>query len=256
MNDSTREMPPRPRVNSRVITPADLDPAQRERMHELMAHHFTNVTADQFDRDLSEKDWVVVISDHDDTIQGFTTLKLLEMEDEGERILGFYSGDTILSPEYWGERGWLSTWSRHVFLSAEKYPDATSYWILLTATHRTYQFLPGFFQEYYPRADHPMSARHQRILDTFVRMKFPEEYDASRGIVSLDRATPVRHPDEVEAGVPANDPLAQYFIERNPGYLNGDFLACMTRISRENVTRLGWRVLGSLPPIDSKPESG
>lgn len=238
-------------MTSKVITPSDLSDSDRERMHSLMSSHFSNVSQDQFEQDLAEKDWVVIIKSDDDTIQGFTTLKQLELEDEGKRVVGFYSGDTILSPEYWGERGWLTTWSRHVFLSAEKHPDATCYWILLTATHRTYQFLPAFFQEYYPDADHPTGPREKRILDTFVRMKFPREYDADRGVVTLLDATPVRFPEAVEAAVPLDDKYAQRFVEFNPGYLNGDFLACMTRIHRDNVTRLGWRVLGDLPPIET-----
>jgi len=241
----------RPRVASKVITPADLNGADRARMHTLMTQHFTNISAEQFERDLNEKDWVVVIQNDDLTIQGFTTLKVLELEDDGERIVAFYSGDTILSPDYWGERGWLSTWSRHVFLSAEKFPDATSYWILLTATHRTYQFLPAFFHDFYPNEEHPTPTREKRILDTFVRMKFPKEYDAEHGIVTLHDATPVRHPEDVEAMVPQEDKYAKYFVQLNPGYLNGNFLACMTRIDRSNVTRLGWRVLGELPPLSN-----
>lgn len=251
MNDATNNSNARTRVNSSVITPSDLSAADHMRMHSLMLHHFTNISADQFERDLVEKDWVVIIKSDDDTIQGFTTLKQLEIEEEGKRVIGFYSGDTILSPEYWGERGWLTTWSRHVFLSAEQYPDATSYWILLTATHRTYQFLPAFFHEYYPDTDRQAGPREKRILDTFVRMKFPKEYDAHRGVVTLRDATPVRFPEEVEAAVPLEDKYARRFVELNPGYLNGDFLACMTRINRNNVTRLGWRVLGDMPPIAS-----
>lgn len=232
-------------IRTDVVAPSDLSASARERMHRLMAGHFANVERDRFEQDLSEKDWVVVLSDASGRIQGFTTLALLETKEGGQTVLGFYSGDTVLAPEFWGEHGWLGVWSRHVFSEARKRPEKKSYWILLTATHRTYQFLPAFFQEFYPRGDRPTPPDWKRRLDAFVRLKFSEEYDAERGVVSLRYPTPVRNPKEVESGVPADDPYAQYFLQRNPGYLQGDFLACITEIHRSNTTRLGLRVLGS-----------
>ena len=63
--------------------------------------------------------------------------------------------------------------------------------MLLTSTHRTYRFMSGFFHEYYPRPLVAMAPGVKARLDALVRIKFPEEYDAARGVVVLKHQTPV-----------------------------------------------------------------
>lgn len=239
------------RLSSRVVAAADVTPAQCARMHELMSDHFENVAPPLFERDLRDKDWVVAMEDQAGTIQGFTTIKVIELEDEGEPILVFYSGDTVLAPEYWGENGWLTTWARLVIQTAENRPEARPFWVLLTATHRTYGMLAASFQEYGPNPDAPTPPRWQRIVDTVVAERFPGEYDPKGGVVRLTNPTPVRRPEEIEALIPGHDPKARFFCERNPGYLRGDFLVCVTEMSRANATKIGLRVLGLPAPTPS-----
>jgi hypothetical protein len=48
------------------------------------------------------------------------------------------------------------------------------------------------------------------------------------------------------AEVPAHrlrDPHVAFFLQRNPGYRQGDELACLADIAKENFTRLAWRVI-------------
>jgi len=234
---------PRGRVRAEILPPRELTSAQKVRMHGLMAEHFENVDRRRFLEDLDEKDWAVVLFDDAGGIQGFTTLALLEIQEGGRRVLGFYSGDTVLAREYRGRSGWLSVWSRHVFRTAAQFSDCRAFWILLTATHRTYRFLPAFFREFHPRPDAPIPPDWKRRLDAFVRLKFPEEYDPIRGVVALREPTPVRRPEEAQSDVPLDDPYAQFFVQRNPGFLRSDFLACITEIAPSNTTPLGRRVL-------------
>ena len=231
------------RTRSDVVTPDQLTRYERQRMYAIMADHFVNVTLEAFDRDLSEKDWVIRILDASGEVQGFSTLKLLRHEDERGLYLGFYSGDTVLAPEFMSESQWLGTWARHVFGIAEAHPDHQSFWVLLTATHRTYRFLPGFFKEFHPDPDHPTPINRKGILDAFVVQKFPNEYDRDRGIVRLASPTPYRHADQVEASGGQHNRFNQYFRAINPGYIQSDFLCCLVAIDRSNVTPLGHRVL-------------
>lgn len=231
------------RVRAEILRPRELTSAQKERMHGLMDGYFENVERRRFLEDLDEKDWAVVLFDDAGRIQGFTTLALLEIREDDRRTLGFYSGDTVLAREFWGRSGWLSVWSRHVFQTAAQFADCRVFWILLTATHRTYRFLPAFFREFHPRPDVPIPADWKARLDAFVRLKFSEEYDPVRGVVALREPTPVRRPDEAQSDVPLDDPYAQFFVQRNPGFLQSDFLACITEIAPWNTTPLGRRVL-------------
>jgi hypothetical protein len=48
---------------------------------------------------------------------------------------------------------------------------------------------------------------------------------------------------DVPAGRAA-DPHVRFFLERNPGFVRGDELVCLTRIADDNLTRAGLRMAG------------
>ena len=60
------------------------------------------VITDIFHRDLNNKDWIILLRDEHDRLQGFSTLALYETEFNGKPISVVYSGDTIIRREYWG----------------------------------------------------------------------------------------------------------------------------------------------------------
>ena len=159
------------------------------------------------------------------------------------KLTAMYSGDTVLDPEIWGSSSWARALGRFVgnFMASSK--DAPVYWLLLTGTHRTYRFLPTFFKEYYPRSQIETPPALKEKLDALVRLKFADEYDVTSGVVRLKEATPVNADrlDLIATGLDNAD--AQFFAARNPGYANGDYLACLTDLSPENRTRLGKRLL-------------
>ena len=116
------------------------------------------------------------------------------------------------------------------------------YWLLLTATHRTYRFLPTFLKEFYPRRERPTPAAMRDRMDTLASAKFGAAYDAASGIVSTHRPMAVRdeHVDLATAGL--NDEDGLFFAGTvNPCYLNGDYLVCMGDLSPANQTQLGCR---------------
>lgn len=238
------------RTRASVTTPGALSDRQRDRMYTIMCDHFLGIERATFDRDLAEKDWVVHMDDDLGELQGFTTLKLLRHREGDRTYLGFYSGDTVLAPEFLSDSQWLGTWSRFVFAEAARHPDARSYWVLLTATHRTYRIMTSSFKVAYPDPCRPGTDDERRLLDAFVRQKFPDEYDAAAGVVVPAHPTPYRHAEEVEAAGGGHNRYNQFFRERNPGYLRGNFLCCLTEIAPENTTPLGRRVLAANKDAD------
>ena len=65
-------------------------------------------------------------------------------------IVAFYSGDTIVAREYWGETELSRLWSRTVFAGADRIlaqrPETRVYWFLICSGYKTWRFLPVFFQ--------------------------------------------------------------------------------------------------------------
>ncbi len=119
------------------------------------------------------------------------------------------------------------------------------YWLLLTATHRTYRTLPAFFKEYFPRFDAPTPPEVRQRMSALTRKKFPAEFDQAAGVVRLNNPMPVRADRRELAARGLSGPHARFFAERNPGFLDGDYLVCMTDLSPGNRTRLGERLFQS-----------
>jgi hypothetical protein len=123
-------------------------------------------------------------------------------------------------------------------------PEARVYWFLICSGYKTWRFLPVFFREFYPNPDAPTPAHVQNILDALGERKFGIEYHKETGIVRLRTATPLREGVADVTEQRMRDPRIVFFTQKNPGYLQGDELACLTEISRTNLTRAGERMVG------------
>jgi hypothetical protein len=85
----------------------------------------------------------------------------------------------------------------------------------------------------------------QRVIDALAGQKFPQLYDAARGVVRTHERQYRLRPGIAEATDDRlHDPHIRFFVERNPGHRQGDELCCAARLSRENFTPAAYRVLG------------
>jgi hypothetical protein len=98
------ELAPARRLAGDVVARGVLTPIERERMYELLAIYFLGTSREQFEIDLAEKDAVILLRDlKDGQIQGFSTLMRIATTIEENKIVAFFSGDTIVAKEFWGE---------------------------------------------------------------------------------------------------------------------------------------------------------
>ena len=161
------------RLAGEVQSIAALHWREREQMYALLASYFANTSREQFERDLAEKEWAIVLRDVEaDGIQGFSTLMRYRVTLEGEPIVVFFSGDTIIRREYWGETALPRLWGRHVFSVADTIADARVYWFLICSGYKTYRYLPLFFREFHPNCETPASRRAKLLLARLGRLKF------------------------------------------------------------------------------------
>lgn len=228
--------------------PAELSGDERRQMLALMTDYYEQVDVRQFEADLLEKEWVIVTSEPTRGILGFTTLMRLHAEIDGEPIEALFSGDTVLAPEIWGANSWARVWGRHAGSLMRERPDKPLYWLLLTATHRTYRFLPAFLHEFYPRAGVATPSVFQQRLETLVNLKFAGQYDPARGVVRGAKPFEVRDGRTEMAQAGLDDEIGQFFAARNPGHLQGDYLVCIADLSAANRTRLGARFFAQEEP--------
>ncbi|MGI8911319.1 MAG: hypothetical protein ACR2JR_12325 [Rubrobacteraceae bacterium] len=223
----------------------DLSPDEREEMLSLLAHYFENVSRTTFERDLSEKEWCILLTDGSGRIKGFSTMMLMRVE--GLPVAAVYSGDTIIAREHWGESLLSKLWSRHAFALADmvrrEEPGTRVYWFLVSSGYKTYRFLSTFFREFHPMHDRPAPPEARRVMDVLARARFPEEYDPERGVVRPMEAAPLRH-GVAEITGRLSDPHVAFFAAANPGHARGEELVCLTELVPGNLTPAGCRMLG------------
>ena len=219
-------------------------------MYDLLASYFAGMTRPQFEADLAEKEAAIVLRDTDSgKIQGFSTLMRLAACVDGRDIVAFFSGDTIVAQQYWGESELSRLWSQTVFAEADciraKRPDTGVYWFLICSGYKTWRFLPVFFREFYPNPETPTPPHAKAILDALGMRKFGGQYHVESGVVRPWHATPLRSGVAEVTEQRLRDPRVAFFTQMNPGHVRGDELACLTEIVRSNLTRAGERMVGA-----------
>ena len=231
MSDSLQDLAPSTSARCDVVRRAGLSRHERDAMFALYTTYFATSDRMTFERDLAEKEWVIVLANGDGRIEGFSTL--MRMQAGGATV--FFSGDTIVARHRWGSFDLPRMWARHVFSHA----GANTYWFLISSGWRTYRFLPLFFRDFYPR-----NASLKPLLDAIALSKFAEAYDARTGVIRLATPAPLRG-GVSDPDARMTNPHVRFFVEANPGHADGDELACLVPIRFDNLTPAGLRMIGS-----------
>jgi hypothetical protein len=236
---------PAPSSSASLVATSQLAREDADDMHALLDRHFEGVAREQFDRDLADKNWVLLLRDGTSgSLAGFSTMAVYETRvGDGSAVSVVCSGDTIVDPSAWGSAALPREWIAAVKRLRARYPNGPYYWLLITSGFRTYRLLSTFWQTFYPRFATPTPADQQRLLETLARDRFGDAYDTPSGIVRFARPQILR---PHLAGVPESrtgDPHVAFFASRNPGHARGDELACLCEVSDDNLTRAGRRMV-------------
>ena len=127
----------------------DISLKTRQEMFELLAACYHNVFWEQFQRDLAEKKWTIIIEDSEThALKGFSTLKVFLHDFQGEKSRLAFSGDTIISPSCWGSLRLPMAFGKLMLHVLSERPNIPLYWMLITKGIRTYRVLPVFFRSF------------------------------------------------------------------------------------------------------------
>jgi hypothetical protein len=232
---------------ARILTPDDLSPADRDDMYAVMNRHYENVWRAQFDADLSEKDWIIRLTEEGTgRLCGFSTQRLLSLSVDGRPVRVVFSGDTIVAREHWGTTALPVAWGRLAFSIMEQHPAKELYWFLISKGFRTYRFLPLFFNEFYPRHDRDTPLEVRAVIDAVAQVKYPGRYDQTTGLIRATVTSDRLRPDLGEAtDARRRDPHVEFFHKRNPRHVNGDELCCLAPLTRQNFSTSAWKLINS-----------
>jgi hypothetical protein len=222
----------------------------REAMLALHARHYDGANAGRFYRDLAGKDRVILLEDGP-RLAGFSTQRLFTCPHDGHPHHFLFSGDTIIHPDYWREHHLAGAFGHLMLRLIETHGEQRLHWFLISKGHRTYRFLPVFFNHYHPGPGQPPDPALRALLATIARDRYGPAYDETHGIIRPGPQGGDRLRPDLGA-IPANrraDPHIEFFLRQNPGWHLDNELACLAPIRRDNLNRRAWRVIERTRPV-------
>lgn len=232
----------RRRLVASTVPVSTLEPSTIAEAYAIFQHAYAGADRERFQRDLAEKQFIVLLRDRESSeLKGFSTILLQELT-EPRRATVIFSGDTVIDREYWGQKQLQLAFAR-ILLAAKLRSRTPLYWFLLSKGYRTYLLLANAFPSATPRFDSRGVSPLQPILDALAEQRFGAEYDRASGVIRYREAH-----ERVRDGVaPITDrllrnPHVRFFVERNPGHADGDELACVAEVRLRDLARIAMRL--------------
>jgi len=234
------------RLKARTSRIVDVTAAERDRLFEIFSKYYDAVGREQFDADFSAKDAVILLYTPDDgRLQGLSTLKNVELNVDGRRVRGVFSGDTVIEKAFWGQGSLGVEFLKYLFREMARAPLVPFYWFLISKGYKTYLLMANNFDEHWPRYEEDTPAFERAVMDAAMRDLYADHYDAARGLVVFDESH-----GQLRTGVAGIDdtlrldnPRVAFFAEKNPGWMNGDELVCLARMRWSMPFTYWWKVI-------------
>lgn len=234
-------------VIERYLVPVTELCDEKTEMFALFSRHFDGVTREQFEADLNQKKWVLLLKENK-IIKGFSTLQFYEAKLDSEPVRIVYSGDTITDPSMWSSSALAQAWSAAIKAIHQSKREKL-YWLLISSGYRTYRLMSVFWQQFYPHYDRQTPPLIAQFMDRLCRSQFQDYYSPEEGIVRFPQPQVLGHHLRDIPPEKLKDPHVAFFLQKNPGYIRGDELVCLAEVSESNLTRAGLRLWHSKVPL-------
>jgi len=227
-----------PQVVSRTVAVPALDEAQARTLFAVFERYYADVTFDRFLADLREKSHVLLFFEAlagqprawPGRVIGFSTARRSGLAAvPGAAFL--FSGDTVVDLAWQGGNLLQRAFFLLMLRTKLRHPLRPVYWMLISKGYKTYLLLTHHFPCGFPRHDAPTPPRLQRAMDAYYADRYPGAYDPGRGVIDFGESHGAVRGRIAEPSPEAfADPGVGYFLARNPGWREGQELACIAEI--------------------------
>lgn len=238
---------PRRSLVASTVPVASVDARTRDAAFALFAGAYEGVSRARFERDLAEKQYVILLRDGaSGALKGFSTVLVRDVVTGGRATTIVFSGDTVVDRAYWGQKQLQLAFVRLMVALRLRAPRRRLCWFLLSKGWRTYLLLANAFPRSVPRHDVADDAGLRAMLDALASERYGDDYDGAHGVVR--HATPhERVRDGVAPVTPAllGNPHVRFFVARNPDHASGVELACLADVRLRDLARAAARALAA-----------
>lgn len=203
-------------------------------MLHILVKYYANTTQESFFRDLYSKTAAICLfNPTNNKLVGFSTLREFFHTVDGEEYVILFSGDTIIEKEFWGSQALVMGFGEYMVSMMNLHTSKEIYWFLISKGIRTYKYLPAFFKEYYPNHLTKTPEKYQRIIDSLATLLFPDIYDKTAGVLRVKDGQYLK--SEFFPNSNPNNEIENFYFSKNPGYVKGDELVCLTALKADNI---------------------
>ncbi|MBS9781484.1 MAG: hypothetical protein KGV56_03225 [Gammaproteobacteria bacterium] len=228
------------KLTTKVIQASHIEPPLIDEMYRLYANYYDETNQPLFNRDLSQKDYVLLLFDKQENLRGFTTLEILTTTFSAQPVKVIFSGDTIIHHHFWGEQTLPLAWCHLAGQIKALSPQLPLFWFLIVKGHRTYRYLNIFSKTYYPHRKQPTPPEIKTFMDSLAKQKFGKDYCTDTGTVRYTQSHGHLKPEWANETI-KKSPEANFFYEKNPNADKGHELVCLTELSEKNLRSFALR---------------
>jgi hypothetical protein len=210
-------------------------------MADLYLSYYDGTSESLFLSDLANKTEVLLVY-CDNALVGFTTVAFYERRWNNQPILVVFSGDTIVDQAHWRQQALAFAWIARMGSLQQEKPCCPVYWFLIVKGHRTYRYLPAFCNSFYPHWSIDRSDL-KPLADVLARERFGDAYNPATGVVEFAESKGHLKP---HVACPTDrdktKDAVRFFLEKNPDYIRGHELVCLSEIAPVNLKPLARRI--------------
>lgn len=227
-----------PQVVCRTVAAPALRDEDARRMFALFERYYVDVTFERFLADLREKTHVLLFFATEPgqprrwpgRVVGFSTAVCSALPAvPGATFL--FSGDTVVESAWQGEGLLQRAFFLLMLRTRLRHPLLPVYWMLISKGYKTYLLMTHHFPRGFPRHDAPTPPELQRAMEAYYTARYAGAYDSRSGLIDFGESHGAVRGRLAEPPRRAlTDPGVAFFLERNPGWREGQELACIAEI--------------------------
>jgi hypothetical protein len=122
-------------------------------------------------------------------------------------------------------------------------PELPLYWFLIVKGHRTYRYLPLIGQTFFPHWQQATDPELQALAGALATARFGAAFDPHSGLIRFEHSHGHLKPEiALPTARELDKPSVAFFLQRNPGYLQGHELVCLCPLRADNMRPFARRI--------------
>lgn len=171
-------------------------------------------------------------------IVGISAIDILPEEHNGKKACAIYTGNTWIRQD-WRNANLIQLLAFISMLEAKaRYPRHRLYWFFGSNNYMSYRLLYRNFEQFWPSPDHETPAWELNYMQHLGKVFFGPDMDEETLIWRQKSSRSFKDEDTQLSNKLKQDPFIQYYLQRNPGYTQGDRLMCMAPLDKNSIPQV------------------